>query len=204
MDTWGLRAGVAPARIELFDLPLTSGAKPVDTIEYPIPVLGGGEIAYNSGSVRGLAPTSNSEFLWVSHTTTHRVFRIRDPLTNPVVDVVLGQKNYADQYCNQDPNHPANTNAWYSVSGAGYPYPGAGTDTLCYPGAVTLDKEGNLFVSDHSLEIAGNKRLLAFSKDLFPTDNTEVIYAPSATKIFHNVATFEPAFDSQNRMVIWI
>ena len=39
----------------------------------------------------GLAPTRDSKFLWLSNSATNRVFRVRDPLTNPVVDVILGQ-----------------------------------------------------------------------------------------------------------------
>ena len=74
---------------------------------------------------------------------------------------------------------------------------------LCYPGALSLDRFGNLYVSDHSLEVEGNYRLLIFDKSLFPLTNPEIIFDPSATKIFPKpTMTFEPAFDSTNRMVV--
>src|SRR5205823_5096319 len=69
-------------------------------------------------------------------------------------------------------------------------------------GPVSLDRKGNLYVSDHALEIQGNMRLLEFNKDLFPTDNSSVIFARDASKVFQNIATWEPAFDSQNHMVV--
>ncbi|OGY22166.1 MAG: hypothetical protein A2113_03480 [Candidatus Woykebacteria bacterium GWA1_44_8] len=43
---------------------------------------------------------------------------------------------------------------------------------------------------------------MIFNKDLFPPDNPSVIYAPAASKIFPQYATYEAAFDSTNRMVV--
>ena len=104
-------------------------------------------------------------------------------------------------------------------------------DMLCFPGALSLDRQGNLYVSDHPLEHEGNFRLLVFLKDQFSTNNSTAIYAPPAYKVFdrhglpgHNLgaghteflavidksgesgplraSTFETAFDSQNTMVV--
>ena len=88
---------------------------------------------------------------------------------------------------------------------------------------------GNLYVSDHALEVEGNQRLLIFSRESTPATNSETIFAPTAAKVFtHSVvgptnlwadpfeprevfpqhrgsfsaATWEPAFDSTNRMVV--
>jgi hypothetical protein len=176
-----------PPRIAAYQTPLVSGARPMAIIGggwdqlSTLPVLGGGQITLG-GSIWGLAPTANSEFLWVCDSDNSRVFRIRNPLTSPLVDVILGQT---------------------SISGT-LPNRGGPPDatTLAHPGHLALDRFGNLFVSDHSLEIRGNRRLLVFGKDLFPADNPSVIFAPAAMKIFPNIAVWEPAFDSQNRMVV--
>jgi hypothetical protein len=45
-------------------------------------------------------------------------------------------------------------------------------------------------------------RLLEFDASLFPRNNTATIFDPSATKVFQDIATWEPAFDAQNRMVV--
>ena len=102
-------------------------------------------------------------------------------------------------------------------------------DVLCFPSALSIDRKGNLYVSDHSLEVNGNRRLLVFSAASIPHTNSETIFAPRAMKAFriaatppHNLwanpwtedgaairqhdvtlaaAMWEPAFDSTNRMV---
>lgn len=182
------REAATPNRIMAYALPLTNGAPPLLTLNYPFNVLGGGQISDNTvfQPFWGIAPTDNSEFLWVSHSGTNRVFRIRDPLTNPVVDVILGQTDLGGVACNRGGDQRV----------------GMTLNTLCYPGPVSLDRKGNLYVSDHALEIQGNMRLLEFNKDLFPTDNSSVIFGRDASKVFPNIATWEPAFDSQNRMVV--
>lgn len=181
--------GDEPHRIEVYQLPLTTGALPIKTINLPIPVLGGGQITSVNpyhGGFTGIAPTANGEFLWVSQGDDSRVFRLRNPLTSPTIDVILGQDNFNATECNR----------------GGAIRDGATPTSLCYPGALSLDKLGNLYVSDHSLEIRGNARLLEFNKQLFPENNTQVIYAPAASKIFPDIATWEPAFNSKNQMVV--
>ncbi|MFL5735504.1 MAG: fibronectin type III domain-containing protein [Chloroflexia bacterium] len=181
-------AGDFHDRIDVYALPLVNGAQPIASIQLPLPVLGGGQLAAtgNFQQFWGLAPSPMGDFLWLSHTATNRVFRVRNPLTNPVVDVVLGQTDLSGTLCNR----------------GGQPRTGATPDSLCLPGSLSLDQLGNLYVSDHSLEIQGNMRLLEFNTSLFPTGNSQVIYAPPASKIFPDVATWEPAFDAQNRMVV--
>src|SRR3989344_3039282 len=73
---------------------------------------------------------------------------------------------------------------------------------LCYPGSVSYDKLGNLFVADHSLEIQGNLRILVFNKDTIPDNPTSVVLAPFASKNFTNIRAWEMAFDSQNHMAV--
>jgi len=180
-----------PLRIERYSLPLNIGQLPVTSyLSYPFNILGGGQLNYTgsgtSGLIWGIAVASDDSYIWVSHSGSNRVFRIRDPLTTPLVDVILGQTNSSGISCNR----------------GGAAISGALANSLCFPGNIAFDKLGNLYVSDHSLEIQGNMRLLIFSKDLFPINNASVIYAPNATYIKGNIATWEPAFDSNNRMVV--
>jgi hypothetical protein len=125
------------------------------------------------------------------------VLRIRNPLTSPQVDVVLGQKDTSGILCNRGLVPPPNTGTSLV----------ADATMLCNPGALSFDRQGNLFVSDDAPEIDGNWRLLRFAGTLFPTNRTTPIYATPATKIFPYKGgqpgiTFEPAFDSANRMVV--
>ncbi|MEX0616989.1 MAG: DNRLRE domain-containing protein [Candidatus Woykebacteria bacterium] len=181
------RLYAALGKIFAYQMPLTNKAQPLKVIGSSpggtfttLPVLGGGTVSL--GIIWGIAATDGSEFLWVSDTDNHRVLRIRNPLTNPLVDVVLGQTSITGKQPNQSGSPSATT--------------------LGSPGALALDRLGNLFVSDHSLEVQGNFRLLVFNKDLFPTNNTSVLFAVAASKIFPDVATWKPAFDSKNQMVV--
>jgi len=197
---WVTTSGIRnlPYRFMVYQLPLVTGSQPFKVIggdagvanREPLPVLGGGEIFFNG--ITGIAPTDNSEFIWLSDTSNHRVLRVRNPLTNPVVDVILGQAGISatDIYPNRDPN-------WKSGQG---PY-SEDPKMLSFPGFLSLDNFGNLWVSDQMLEAEGNRRLLMFSKDLFPTDNTQVIFEPAATKMILSTSTWELAFNSQNQMV---
>ena len=171
----------------------------------------------------GLAPEGNGERLWISDTDNHRVLRIRDPLTNPVVDVILGQRNASGHQCNHGRFPAVDRTAIES---------GLHNDVLCFPGALSIDRLGNLYVSDHSLEIDGNRRLLVFPPSVTRSSGSQVVFGPHATKAFLRsgqgpdnlwgdgrnrtavmrlkrfgsgpltAATWEPAFDSTNRMVV--
>ncbi len=209
--------------LDIYELPLTAESVPIHTVwkrDYSLPVLGSDDVIELGERVFGIAPVGNGDYVWLSDTDNHRVIRIRDPLLQPTVDVVLGQENARDTSCNQGrfrPNDRAKIKS------------GAHMDALCFPGALSVDKIGNLFVSDHSLEVDGNQRLLVFSPLLTPANNTSAIFAPSATMGFFEsaptpsrlfvgrgadrfqirethhtltAATWEPAFDSTNRMVV--
>ena len=209
--------------IDVYQLPLTEHSVPIHTIwktEVDFPVLGT-EDRISIGDSQGIAPVGSGEFLWLSDTVNHRVVRIRDPLTNPVVDVVLGQDNARGTRCNQWVEREAH---------AGLPRSIASDDTLCFPGALSIDRLGNLYVSDHALEIEGNERLLVFLEGSIPTRNTSTIFAPLPSRIFEDsairtaglrfppwtpegmvdttrlwsgtAATWEAAFDSWNRMAV--
>lgn len=172
-----------PVRVDVYQLPLTLGALPIQSLRFPFDVLGGGQILSSGffAAFTGIAVSDAGE-LWLGHSGTNRVFRLRNPLTAPLVDVILGQLSKTGVDCNRGG--------------------GAVANSLCLPGHVSLDRPGNLFVSDHSLEIQGNMRLLEFPKNLIPSGNAAVVYAPAAAKIFPNSATWQPAFDSHNHMVV--
>jgi DNA-binding beta-propeller fold protein YncE len=180
--------------IDTYPLPLTASSAPSRVIDSQatLPVLGGGSLTLG-GRVDGLAPVGQGAFLWLSDTNNNRVVRIRDPLTAPVADVVLGQTEASGSQCNRGLVSP--------------PGPGVTGDMICRPGGLAIDRLGNLYVSDHTLEVEGNQRLLVFDDDLFPATMTTAIFAPSATKEFpyssaQRPATWEPAFDTTNRMVV--
>ena len=218
--------------IDVYELPLHERSAPLHTIQTrgaSFPVLGeSGRITLGHGDrrgIEGIAPVGQGEFLWLSDTDNHRVLRIRDPLINPVVDVVLGQQDAEGRLCNRTTDPGPHTGVGHHESGT----PAA--DTLCFPGALSIDRLGNLYVSDHSLEIQGNRRLLVFPAESLPADNSSAIFAPSASKIFtdasdgtlnlgfqetltgmidlspsrfyaDDAATWETAFDSKNRMAV--
>ena len=157
--------------IDVYQLPLNEASVPKHTIWLAgasFPVLGTDALVALSPGIDGVAPVGQGEFLWVTDRNNHRVLRIRDPLVNPVVDVILGQENAEGNQCNRGMS----------------PSPFSAANTLCFPGALSIDRLGNLYVSDHSLEVQGNRRLLVFPAEATPTDNPSAVFAPSASKIF--------------------
>lgn len=212
--------------IDVYQLPLTEYSAPIHTIwldEQTLPVLGTDDEISLEDRVFGIAPSGGGELLWLSDTDNHRVLRIRNPLTDPVVDVILGQSDHNGVLCNRvaplRPHEPDTEGALLD------PKP----DTMCFPGALSIDNFGNLYVSDHSLEVGGNHRLMVFISEALPVTSLTAIYGPVADKIFTRSAqdisnlgagrwetdaripyrnmrltasTWEPAFDSSNRMVV--
>ena len=209
--------------LDVYQLPLTEESVPLHTMwkdSTSFPVLGTTERIALGGRVFGIAPEGNGSLLWLSDTDNHRVLRIRDPLTDPVVDVILGQPDTTGTLCNQGRFRADDRS---EIGGGGH------RDVLCSPGALSIDRMGNLYVSDHALEVEGNKRLLVFSRSSTPSGNSQTIFAPHAEKVFllsertpsylstgsggdrerigeswhpFTAATWEPAFDSTNRMVV--
>ncbi len=187
---WALRGGT----IEVYALPLTTGAAPVKTLVSPLPLLGGGSITWDSDLLLGgIAPVGDGEQVWVADPRRHRVFRIRDTSTAPLVDVVLGQADGLGTACNRG---LARSRA-----------------SLCHPGAVALDPDGNLYVSDHALEVEGNHRLLVFDASLFPAAPASPDLGPQASRVIGTGGSFtgdcvdlcgpwEPAFSSGGALVV--
>ena len=213
--------------IDIYQLPLTDFSAPVATLwpqDVSFPVLGTRHQITLGGRISGIAPVKQGEHLWLSDTDNHRVLRVREPLRNPVVDVILGQTDPVGAKCNRR----AYVEHFSPREEEVYNAPGA--DMLCFPGALSIDRVGNLYVSDHALEVEGNHRLLVFPGELTPFGNAAPIFAPGAVKVFEThggpgfnlqvsdwergevidnshygsvkVAAFEPAFNSQNNMAV--
>jgi DNA-binding beta-propeller fold protein YncE len=199
---WAIRGG----QVFVYALPLTTGATLVGAITSPVPVLGGGVITWNDFlAIGGIAPNRRGTLLWVADPRHNRVFRIRDPLTHPVVDIVLGQKDTTGTGCNygRDEDSPKVLPVAQS------------RDSLCEPGAVVLDHHGNVWVSDNALEVQGNRRLLEYDASLFRGRRATARFAPPATRVFGTGGSFtspgcqdalcgpwEPAFSSRGQMVV--
>jgi len=134
----------------------------------------------------------------------NRVFRVSNPLSNPAVDIVLGQTSLSGTFCNQGNLVPSQT-------------------SLCNPGSVVLDPQGNLYVSDDALEGMGNFRLLEYDAGLFPENPVAAIFGIPASRVFgrggsftqpqcqnfsnlynYNIACapLQPAFTSDGQMVV--
>lgn len=187
--------------IQAYRLPLSSGQNPARTITSPLPVLGGGTFTWDwSLILAGIDVQPACDCLWLADEQNHRVFRIRQATSNPTVDIILGQLSSSAVQCNQG-------------RGASSP----SRDSLCNPGGVTLDKQGNLYVADHNLEFDGNLRLLEWDASLLPTNPASALYAIPASRVFGRnndftrpdcvpgdpiCAPWEPAFNSHGLMAI--
>ena len=90
--------------LDVYQLPLNEDSAPLHTIWKELasfPVLGTTERISLGGRVFGIAPEGDGDLLWLSDTDSHRVLRIRKPLIDSVVDVVLGQRDTTGALCNQ-------------------------------------------------------------------------------------------------------
>ena len=97
--------------------------------------------------IGGLAAAPDGTQLRVANPQHHRVFRIRDPLLESRrADVLLGQGSASETECDRARSCAVPRNS------------------LCDPGAVALDRLGNVYVSDASPEGDGNFRLLEFGR----------------------------------------
>lgn len=195
--------GDKPSSIEIYKLPLTTGKRPFKTIGFNpnqcLYTLEGEKICNPDPywNLTGLVPSANGDFVWVTHTGTNRVFRLRNPLSdNPKIDVILGQEKALEVCCNREKNPDGSCKQWDKTTKR------PSLNMLCYPGALSLDNFGNLYVADHYLEGVGNFRILIFRKEDLPIDKKQTIYGVSAFKQIPNIAAFEMAFDAENRLVV--
>lgn len=187
----GWLAAVEYPGVSFFQLPLSNGAAPIGALNSPLPVLDGGSVDLKTYWLFGVAATPAGS-LWISDSHNSRVLRVRDALTAPVVDAILGQVDSGGIQCNRGLYAQASDPP---------------LDFLCSPGALAFDRNGNLFVGDNSPEVEGNFRALIFAAASIPEGNSQTIYAPTAVKAFPYRATqpgimSKPGFDASNRMVV--
>ncbi|HPH97166.1 MAG TPA: NHL repeat-containing protein [Anaerolineaceae bacterium] len=191
-------------QILAYNLPLQSQARAVQVLSPPLPLQGGGSFTWSAAVGMGgidFEPGCPA-CIWLTDEENHRAFRIRNAATDPTVDIILGQVSVSGNQCNQ---------------GRGRDYPSR--DSLCNPGALAFDREGNLFLSDHNLEFDGNWRMLEWDASLLPDDPATALFAIPASRVLGRGGDFtraaclpqeqdplcgpwEPAFDSQGRMVL--
>jgi sugar lactone lactonase YvrE len=208
---WTVKGGnEREAKILAFTLPLSSGETPSVTISAPLPLLGGGTFTWTWWLyLGGIAYQQSCDCLWLSDAGYNRVFRVRDVSTAPSVDIVLGQTGVGGTHCNQGRD-----------SDDGYIHPvSPSQDSLCHPGGLAIDLDGNLWVADHNLEIAGNQRLLEFDASTIPAGPVTALFAVPASHVLGRGGSFtaaycpstaqdpmcgpwEPTFDAQGRMVV--
>ena len=123
--------------IDVYELPLHDRSVAFHTMwtrwaEYP--VLGTDSTVSFGRRIFGIAPTEDSRFLWVSDTDNHRVLRIRDPITDPVVDVILGQEDATGTKCNMRGEVGPHSERDPEI------YDDPLDNMLCFPGALSIDK----------------------------------------------------------------
>ncbi len=197
---WAIAYEQTAYDVQVYSLPLTPYATPLTRVANTLPVLGGGSVTIPT--IAGIYPDPAGNFLWIADNTNSRVLRVKNPLTSPVVDVILGQAGYTGSQCNQG----GSPNAY----------------TLCNPGSVEMDHHGNLYVSDASLETAGNWRMMRWTAAQIPASPAVCVYDIAASGVFatggnFNVAQacvpagsppiaecapFEPAFTSDDRIMV--
>ncbi len=206
---WVVNSSGDTGQIDIYSLPLTTEAMPFNTLASPLPVLGGGTVSWDSSLIiGGVAPVGTGSKLWVADPVRNRVFRVSNPLANPVVDIVLGQTSLDGTLCNQGNGDEGNLMP--------------SQNSLCKPGSVSLDPVGNVYVSDDSLEVSGNQRLLEFDASLFPDNPPTALFGIPATRVFGRSGSFtdpncelllpfiagaicgplQPAFTSDGQMVV--
>jgi hypothetical protein len=145
----------------VYDTPLRAGATPIRTFSgWPadpenvtLRLLGGGPpMEFNSWSV---APIGDGSAFWLAD-MGGRVLRVRNAFAEPVVDLVLGQRNGTMRTCNG------------AASGVSDDRAVPGAATLCHPRTVALHPGGDLFVTDGGPEAGMNRRMVRFDADDLP------------------------------------
>ena len=147
-------------QIEGYNLPLSNLQTAFVTISGPISVLGQSGTVNLGGTgaapaITGVAAAPDGSYIWISDTDNSRVLRIKlnnysDP-SSWVVDVILGQKDSTTTGCNM-----GGTTSGYCGACSNAPT----SSTLFYPGALKLDQNGNLYVSETALECWGSNRMM--------------------------------------------
>jgi sugar lactone lactonase YvrE len=101
-NLWVLHGDLNSTWLEGYRLPLTSGATAAYTLTSPLPIQGGGSFNWTwTLMLGGVAVQPACDCVWLSDEESHRVFRVRNSTTQPVVDIILGQTSLTGTQCNQ-------------------------------------------------------------------------------------------------------
>jgi hypothetical protein len=161
----------ASGHIDVFAGPLTTNKQPFATISGNINFrLGGSTGAIN---VQGLAYDEANDVLWIGDNWNangggSRVLRVTSPLSNPVINLVLGQPSATSVKPNRGLDTPSGTN--------NLACPSRQADSFGWMTAIRLDTKGNLYVVDATHEgwQCSNNRVLEFdAATLVPASNQD-------------------------------
>ncbi len=193
-------------RIFAFTLPIQGGGKNYQ----PAKVLYSGSIneanvvwadeqtKVNFNAV-GIVFDESSNSLWVADNGNNRVLRIKNPITEPQVDLVIGQ--------------PGKTSTCdYGCLGS------MNAKGFADPWTLQLDKLGNLYVIDSKPEGGASNRVMRFDAASLISQNGNIFPFLDATGVYtkKNFTTTESwgsgtpqfpiwvSFDSQNRMLLLV
>ena len=202
---WALKNWGNVAQVAIYNLPITNNAAPAyPLISSPLPVLGGGSVGWSV--MHGIAPDASGTHVWVSDPLNNRVFRVRNPFTAPTVDIILGQAGASATLCNQTGTTTDHCSSPPSAT------------SLFRPGAVRMDHQGDLYVSDTTIELTGNYRMLRWDAGQLPNNNSTCLYGISAAAVYGTngnfnssnpadtangmAAPFEPGFLSDDSVMV--
>lgn len=169
-------------RVDVFQGPITTGQQPLASL-----MLSNLPFALNQGNtgdvaVTGIAWQSSTQSLFVADVAGHRVMRVSSPFgTNPVVDLVLGQRGAENLAPNR--NRDTTKDNWDYC-------PSAQADSFANLGELRFDRLGNLYVTDMSHEgwQCSNNRILQFDASQLTPDATHPFFCGKQDSLYDDTA----------------
>ena len=180
--------------IEQYHLPVKKNDRPFNIIKLNELLVEGKKVDKNFISIASdIYVDDKKGYIWLSLPFNDRVIRIKIPSSGNeyIVDLIIGGKDIPDIILP----------IWGRKCDANKDFP----KTLCYPGSIAFDKNGDLYISEHYLENFGGGRLIKYSKDAISKESFTSIpisqMSENAEVIFYNFNGWKPSFNSKNVMV---